>query len=115
MSKQSDHIYELLVRTFQHNIITKEYYVKFKGQQLFFDFYVKDYNICFEIQGKQHFEYVSHFHGDRQGYLEMKRRDNLKLQYCQENNLDLVVINHDEEINTIDEMIDKVHSVMVSD
>jgi len=115
MSKQADHIYELLTRTFPQSIITKEHYVKYLGQQLFFDFYVKDYNILFEIQGRQHTEYVGHFHGDRDGYLEMKRRDNLKLRYCQENNLDLVIINYDEDINTPSDMINKIYNVMISE
>ena len=114
MSKQSDQIYELMVSTFPHSSINKEHYVKFNGQQLFFDFYVKDYNLLFEIQGKQHSEYVSHFHGDRQGFLETKRRDNLKVQYCQEKNLDLILINYDENIITSDELIEKITSVINS-
>lgn len=115
MSRQADHIYELLTRTFLHNIITKEKYIKYMGQQLFFDFYIKDFALFFEIQGRQHSEYVGHFHGDRQGYLDMKHRDNLKLRYCQENNIDLILINYDEKINTPDEMIKKINSVMLSD
>ncbi len=114
VSRQSDHIHELLIRTFPHNIITKEHYIKYLGQKLFFDFYIKDYAILFEIQGKQHSEYVSHFHGDRQGYLEMKSRDNLKLRYCQEKELDLVIINYDEEINTPGELIEKINIVISS-
>jgi hypothetical protein len=109
MSKQADDIYKLLVKTFPHNIITKERYVKYMGQQLFFDFYIKDYNVLFEIQGRQHSEYVAHFHGDRQGYLDMKRRDNLKIRYCQEEGLSLVTINYDEEITTPAEIIEKVN------
>jgi len=112
MSKQSNDIYDLLVKTFPYSIVKKEYYIKYKGQKLFFDFYVKDFNLLFEVQGRQHSEYVSHFHGNRQGFLETKRRDNLKIQYCQENDLDLITINYDEEIITSDELIEKINSIL---
>ena len=112
MSKQSDHIYKLLTEAFPHNIVTKECFIKYQGNRLFFDFYIKDYDLLFEVQGRQHSEFVSHFHGDRQGFLETKRRDNLKLQYCQEKDLYLVRINYDEEITTSDELLEKIHASM---
>lgn len=112
MSKQSDHIYELLVEAFPHNRITKEHYVKYKGQKLFFDFYIKDYDLLFEIQGRQHSEYVSHFHGDRQGFLETKKRDNLKVQYCQDNELTLIVINYDEKIPSKEDLVNLINEMI---
>jgi len=112
MSKQSDMIYELLKQAFPYSIVKKEYYVKYNGQRLFFDFYVKDFNLVFEIQGRQHSEYVSHFHGDRHGFLETKRRDNLKVCYCQEKELDLVIINYDEDINTVHKLLEKISRVL---
>jgi hypothetical protein len=40
MSKQADDIYALLTETFPHLNIIKEHYVRYKGQQLFFDFFI---------------------------------------------------------------------------
>ena len=92
MSKLSDYVYELLKKIFPHNLIKAEYYIKYKGTRLFFDFYIKDLGILIEVQGKQHDEYVEHFHGDREGFIVSKRRDNLKKEYCQENDLILIEI-----------------------
>jgi len=108
MSVQSEHIYELLYNIFPHNKVVKEHYVNFKGQQLFFDIYIKDYSLLFEIQGRQHSEYVKHFHVDKQGFLDSKKRDNLKIQYCQEKDICLVIINYDEAL-TSNELIDKIN------
>ena len=112
MSKQSDYMYELLTKSFPHSIITKEFSLKYKGQQLYFDYFIKNYNILIEVQGRQHSEYVKHFHGDKQGFLESKKRDNLKKSYCEENNLTLVTINFDESIDSVDKMLEKIHKAL---
>lgn len=112
MSKQADEVYELLQKAFVHNTITREYYVYYKGQRLFFDFYIKDYDLLFEIQGQQHFEFVEHFHVDRQGFLEQKKRDSLKVEYCQKNEVTLVYINYDELLKSPQELVDKILKFM---
>jgi hypothetical protein len=111
-SKQANDIYSLLVKIFPHGNIAKEYYIKYNGQQLFFDFFLKDYNILIEVQGRQHTEYVNHFHGDKEGFLESKKRDNLKKAYCEEQNLSLVVINYDEVVDTIDKLLEKMNNAL---
>ena len=44
----------------------------------------------------------------------MKRRDNLKVRYCQEEGISLVTINYDEEITTPAEIIEKVNIALNS-
>lgn len=112
MSKQADDIYDLLIKTFPHLTIIKEHYVRYKGQQLFFDFFIKNYNILIEVQGRQHSEYVEHFHGDRLGFIASKKRDNLKIAYCEDNNLTFIVINYNEKIETGAELLRKINEVM---
>lgn len=99
MSELSDKAYNLLRELFPHNVILKEYYVNYKGNRLFFDFYIKDLGIVFEIQGRQHKEFVKHFHQDRAGFFESKKRDNLKAEYTETNKIPFVVIDYDEKIN----------------
>jgi len=112
MSKQADAIYDLLIQTFPHLTISKEYYVRYKGQQLFFDFFIKNYNILIEVQGRQHSEYVSHFHGDKKGFVESRKRDNMKLAYCEDNNFSLVIINYNELIENKDQLLTKIHAAL---
>jgi len=110
MSKQADDIYALLIETFSHLNIIKEHYVRYKGQQLFFDFFIKNYNILIEVQGRQHSEYVSHFHGDKKGFVESKKRDNMKIAYCADNNISLVTINYNEMVDSPDKLLEKIHA-----
>ncbi len=84
MSKQADKVYNILKELFPHNIILKEHYLYYKGTRLFFDYFIKDLGIFIEVQGRQHTEFVKHFHGNKKGYLNHKNRDNLKIQYVEE-------------------------------
>jgi len=105
MSKLSEYVHDLIKKVFPHHLIKTEHYVKYKGTRLFFDFYIKELNVLVEVQGKQHYGFVKHFHTDKNGYVKSKKRDNLKKEYCQENNMTLVEIN--SEI-TKRELADKI-------
>jgi hypothetical protein len=72
--------------------------VNYKGNKLFFDFYIKELGVFIEIQGRQHKEFVKHFHGTAEAFHKQKFRDNLKIQYVQENDLCLVRIYDTEKI-----------------
>ena len=99
MSELADKFYDLLKDLFPHNIIVKEHYVNYGGNRLFFDFYIKDLDIVFEVQGKQHEKFVKHFHQDRDGFFELKKRDNLKVAYAGVNKIPFIVINYNEKMN----------------
>lgn len=100
MSEIANKIYETIRELFPYNIILSEWYLNYKGQRLFFDIFIKDLGVLIEIQGRQHFEFVKHFHGSREGFLEQRKRDNFKLEYVEENKrLCLVRFNYDEDIN----------------
>ena len=78
--------------------ITEEIYVYYKGQKLFFDFYIKELSVYVEVQGRQHTEFVKHFHGEKEAFQAQKMRDNLKIQYVEENSRCLVRFNFNEKI-----------------
>lgn len=113
MSKLSENVYALLKRSFPHYTIIKEYYVPFKGTRLFFDFYVKELGILIEAQGRQHDEFVKHFHTDACGFMESKRRDNLKLEYCEHKELVLITFDDSDKL-TEKCLLNKVWSKMTS-
>ena len=107
MSKLADSAYSFLRKVFPHNIITKEYYVKYNNTRLFFDFYIKDLGLLLEIQGRQHDEFVKHFHTDREGFLMSKERDNLKKEYVEKQNFVLIEIRKSNELDK-DKFIERV-------
>ncbi len=98
MSLISNKVYKLLKEIFPRNIILKEHYVNYKGTRLFYDFYIKDLGILLEVQGEQHTRFIKHFHDDKQKLIAQKNRDNLKIEYAQENEISFARFNFDEEI-----------------
>ena len=62
-----------------------------------FDFYLPTYNICIEFDGEQHFKNKKMW-GGREGLLKRQQHDNIKTQYCQNNNINLIRINYNENI-----------------
>jgi hypothetical protein len=94
--------------------VISEHYVNSKGTKLFFDFYVKELTALIEVQGRQHSVFVEHFHGTAENFKAQKFRDNLKIQYVQENNMHLVRIYDTEKINE-DLMLDKIHKALDSE
>jgi len=99
MSELSDKSYDLLKELFPHNVILKEHYINYKGNRLFFDFYIKDLSILLECQGRQHEKFVQHFHQDRDGFFKSKKRDNLKVEYTEVNKIPFVTIYYNEKID----------------
>lgn len=99
MSKLADETYAFLKDVFPHNVIIREYYVRYKYTKLFFDFYIKELDILVEVQGRQHDEFVKHFHSDRESFLASKRRDNLKKEYCDKEGFVLLEIRSKKELD----------------
>lgn len=64
-----------------------------KGGLLFFDFYLPEYNTLIEYQGQQHTQAVEYF-GGFEGLQEQQKRDKLKQDYCQKNNIKLIEISY---------------------
>lgn len=93
--------------------VFEEHYVLYKKQKLYFDFFVKEISCLFEVQGQQHSNFVKHFHSDREAFLGQKKRDNLKIEYVQENGLYLVLLHYDEDI-TKELIYNKINRAMDS-
>ena len=68
-----------------------------------FDFYLPNYNTCIEYQGEQHYRSVEYFGGD-EGYKYRQNNDNIKRQFCQDNNITLIEINYNS-LNHIEKIL----------
>lgn len=62
-----------------------------------FDFYLPNLKICIEYDGKQHFEPVPYWNGEK-GLEITKLRDQIKTDYCIKNNIKLIRIDYNENI-----------------
>lgn len=78
--------------------------VRFKNckdkKTLPFDFYLPDYNICIEFQGKQHYIAVEHF--DKHGGFDIRlKHDQIKREYCKNNGIKLLEITYKDNIEKV--------------
>ena len=82
----------------ENNIIFEEQktfdWLKYKSK-LRLDFYLPDYNIAIECQGKQHFEAIDIFGGKRNFQVTIER-DNKKRELCQKNNIILLYYSNEK-------------------
>lgn len=70
-----------------------------KGYLLKFDFYVPKNRTCIEIDGRQHYEAVEYFGGEK-AFQTLKENDIIKNNYCFENNIKIIRIkNKDRKLN----------------
>lgn len=78
-----------------HNNIAYEPQKRFKDCKninvLPFDFYLPDYNIAIEYDGKLHYEAIEYF-GGQDSLISMQKRDAIKTSYCKEHNIKLIRI-----------------------
>lgn len=68
-------------------------------KRLSFDFYLPNYRICIEYQGKQHYEIArNNFFGGEEALKERQRRDQIKRDYCKKKGIILVEIPYHKEL-----------------
>ena len=72
-----------------------------------FDFYLPKQNCCIEYDGEQHYVAIDHF-GGYEKLLETKRNDEIKNQYCKDNNINLIRIPYLEFDNIENILINKL-------
>lgn len=56
------------------------------------DGYNEDFQIAFEYQGRQHYEYIPYFHESKESFEELRRRDELKRKLISEKNVKFIEI-----------------------
>lgn len=61
-----------------------------------FDFYLPKFNTCIEYNGRQHFEVIQQWGGDL-GLVDRQKKDKIKVDYCRNQNINLISIKHDED------------------
>ncbi len=64
--------------------------------ELYLDFLLPQRRLAVEVQGRQHREYVAHFHRTPKGYAAQRARDTMKYEFCELNGLVLLELNDDD-------------------
>ncbi len=69
-----------------------------------FDFYLPNHNICIEFDGRQHYKAIDYF-GGKNSLAKTQENDQIKTQYCLNNNIKLIRISY-LEIKQINDILD---------
>jgi hypothetical protein len=64
------------------------------NKKLPFDFYLPKYNISIEYQGEQHYKKTGYFENRAGGLEGLQYRDNIKKEYCQNNDIRFIEISY---------------------
>jgi hypothetical protein len=76
-----------------------------------FDFYFPEIQLCLEWNGRQHYESFDFFGGDK-AFEGNQLRDQIKRDYCKENNIRLLEIPH-WEFKNIETILEKELSFLL--
>jgi hypothetical protein len=68
------------------------------GEQLRLDVYCPTYNLAAEYHGRQHYDFVSHFHKTYDDFVRAQSRDQRKLELCRAKNIELVVFRYCDDL-----------------
>lgn len=97
-----------LNEAFPNTLLKGEIYVNYQGARLFFDFYLPNPKVYFEVQGEQHTVFNKHFHNSAAAFRAQKKRDRLKKEWVALEGHTLVCVNHDEIPITVKDLISKI-------
>lgn len=85
------YLYDLCLKLYPQNRIDWELYIPDTNQR--FDIFLIDYGIALEFNGRQHYEYVQHFHKDELGYIDSIKKDRVKTEWANANGISIIYFN----------------------
>ena len=99
-SKGEKKIYSILVKK-DIKFETQKKFIDCKYKRfLKFDFYIPHINTCIEFDGEQHTRPINYWGGEKE-FKKTQKRDQIKNEYCEKNNIKLYRIKYNENIEKI--------------
>lgn len=75
-----------------------------KGKVLYLDFYLPLRKLAFEVQGEQHFSFNSMYHTTPMDFLNQRKNDKIKKDWCDINGIDLIYLIYNQKDNWVDQI-----------
>jgi hypothetical protein len=88
---------ELLTQLFPTYLILEE--IRLPGTRLFADFVIPNLPLIVEGHGRQHYEYIEHFHKNVFGFAASRKRDNDKIIWCAMNKIPIVELCYKDTVD----------------
>ena len=89
----------ILSEIFPGDVICEEF--PCSGENLSLDYFVPRKKVAVEVQGRQHYQFVEFFHGDKDGFEKQQKRDTRKEEWCKLNGIRLVKIDTGEKRDNV--------------
>jgi hypothetical protein len=67
----------------------------------YLDFFLPNRKLAFEVQGRQHDEFVPFFHKNKKGFQQAQQRDSDKAKWCRVNNIELFSVHSTAELKEL--------------
>jgi len=77
-----------------------------KKSALFLDFFIPTLMLGIEVHGRQHYEFCKFFHKTMAGFLQSNKRDFIKEDWCELNDIELIVLKYSDSIEDWRNQID---------
>ena len=75
------------------------------GKNLELDLYNPELNLCVEINGKQHYEYIPYFHNNKEAFFNQRYRDEMKKTKCRENGINYIEVPYHIKLSQLEDYI----------
>ncbi len=69
-----------------------------QNSSLYLDFFIPQTKLCIEVNGRQHFEFIPHFHKNIFGFKMHEKRDREKKLWLDLNGISLIEFNYNEDV-----------------
>lgn len=100
-SEPQRHLFKLAQKLYKNYQVIYEQYIPELGQR--FDIFIIDLGIAIEYDGRQHYEFIEHFHKDINGYINAKKLDSEKEKFSVRNGIKIVRLEGDvSQVNSND-------------
>jgi len=79
------------------------------------DCFSPELGVACEYNGRQHYEFIPHFHRNKEAFLNQQYRDDMKRRICKENGVVLIEVPYSVRIEDIEDYIKKKLKAMKQD
>lgn len=90
-------VYSVLCDVFRHTPILQEVLIPIDpGKNAYLDFYLPQLKVAIEAHGEQHYKFSNKFFASRREFLNQKKRDIEKREWCRLNGITYVELRYDQ-------------------
>lgn len=112
-SKDQKLIYQFLSELYPNYEVIYEFPLYDIGQRL--DIYIPNLALAVEYDGRQHVDFIEHFHKNLEGFKDAQKMDQQKNEYLLLNGIKLVRILYNEMVANKEELLERINSIPYPD